>query len=122
MTHRARVHINILLKLFIGCVLLLAAMPVGAQQPVKWEQVENTASHTPEAEISARSADPVANVTVRDMYVYVELEQPSAVKLFTILGQPVSQAQLPAGISRFRVGARGIYILKVGSSTRRITI
>lgn len=105
-------------------IVAAAAMPVAAQnhdtQP-KWEQTDNIPGQG-RVENRPGADTPSDNVTVRDMYIYVELEQPAAVKLFTILGQPVSQMQLPAGTSRFRVSARGIYILKIGSATRRITI
>lgn len=86
---------------------------VAAPAPAaRWEQVETAAADLPDD----------AAVTVRDNNIYVTVARPTAVKLFTILGQPVSQATLPAGTSRFKVAARGIYILKLGSSTRRITI
>lgn len=115
MIFRARVHIIIIL---IASALSLP-LTVTAQQPdnrLKWEQTDNS----PSPEVS-RQPDG-ANVRVQDMQIYVELDQPQTVKLFTILGQPISQVQLPAGTSRFRVSARGIYILKIGSSTRRVTI
>lgn len=95
----------------------VSATPLSAQQPdrqPRWEQTDGIPS--------GRPSEQTPNVTVQDMYIYVELDQPTQVKLFTILGQPVSQMQLPAGTSRFRVNARGIYILKIGSATRRITI
>ena len=107
------------LALFLCC----AAVPLTApsqqrdSQP-KWEHVESAPAEDTGTD---RTLD-VANVRVQDMHIYVDLDRPAQVKLFTILGQPVSQMQLPAGTSRFRVAARGIYILKIGSSTRRITI
>ena len=61
-------------------------------------------------------------VNVREGYVYVTVSRRTPVKLFTILGQTVSQTELPAGTSRLRVGARGIYILKAGDTTVRITL
>lgn len=119
--------LNKLLHIIIPAILPLSAIfcPIkaAAQQhdnPPKWEQTDNL---PPAGQTDiARSPDTQANVSVRDMYIYVELEQPTPVKLFTILGQPVSQMMLPSGTSRFRVSARGIYILKIGSATRRITI
>lgn len=98
-------------------VMLIAAslfVPVVAEASLRsrWEQVDTVAP-----ELSDN-----VTVAVRDNYIYVTVERPTAVKLFTILGQPVSQATIPAGTSRFKVSARGIYILKAGSLTRRITI
>lgn len=112
---RARVHI-IILMLFLG----LNAFNARAQHPQpdrqpRWEQTDGIPA-------DSKPVDQAPNVRVQDMYIYIELEQPSPVTLFTILGQPVSQMSLPGGISRIKVNARGIYILKIGSSTRRITI
>lgn len=115
MTFRARVHIIVITAL--AALAPLAATSQSTDPKPKWEQVESS----PASEHN-RPAESGANVTVRDMYIYVELDQAAPVKLFTILGQPVSQMQLPAGTSRIRVSARGIYILKIGSATRRITI
>lgn len=110
----------------IAAILFLSAagawVGVAAQHrdtPQRWEQ---TAAASSSGGADSPLGDSAAGVTVRDMYIYVDVDRPTAVKLFTILGQPVSQGQLPAGTSRFRVSARGIYILKIGSTTRRITI
>lgn len=87
-----------------------AAPPV---QTARWETVETVI-----AELSDESLD----VTVREQFIYVFSPRSVNVKLFTILGQLVSQSTLPAGTSRLKVNARGIYILKAGTTTRRITI
>ena len=105
-----------LLRLLV--ILLAAALwtpAVAAPAPAvpgKWEQVD-TAEEVFGDEV---------RVEVRDNYVYVSLARPAVVKIFTILGQPVAQSSLPAGTSRFRLTTRGIYILKLGTTTRRITI
>lgn len=44
------------------------------------------------------------------------------VKVFTILGQLVSQDVLNAGTSELRIASRGIYIIKIGSLTQKIAI
>lgn len=100
-----------ILLLTLGTALTVPATAAPAQKS-RWEQVE-----TAPGDLSEELA-----VVVRDNYIYVTVYRPTAVKLFTILGQPVSQVTLPAGTSRFKVAARGIYILKAGSTTRRITI
>ena len=61
-------------------------------------------------------------VVVRDGYIYVTTPRPASVKVLSILGQLISQQNIPAGTSRLRISARGIYILKVGSITKRVTI
>ena len=60
-----------------------------------WEHMELTA---------ADNDSPLGvEVAVRDGYVYVTLSRRAQVKLFTILGQAVSQTELPAGTSRLRM-------------------
>lgn len=91
---------------------LMMAPSTAAPPPPTWETVDTTVTGL---------ADEI-EVTVHDRYIYVSVSKPTAVKLFTILGQPVAQATLPHGISRLRVRVRGIYILKAASITKRITI
>lgn len=118
MTLRTRLYILTLLAAALTAVSPATAV---GQQPASTPQWEQTDAQTPNiASEIGRSEG--ATVRVHDMHIYVELEQPTQVKLFTILGQPVASHTLPAGTSRLRVAARGIYILKIGSSTRRITI
>ncbi|MCM1294844.1 MAG: T9SS type A sorting domain-containing protein [Muribaculaceae bacterium] len=96
-------------------IIIATATAIAApqqSQSMRWEQIESV-----ESEISEE-----INVSVRDNNIYVTVSRPTTVKLFTILGQPISQVTLQPGTARFRVNARGIYILKIGSATRRITI
>lgn len=95
--------------------IALASAPASAASATRtWEHLELTA---------ADNDSPVSvDVSVRDGYIYITLSRRAQVKLFTILGQTVSQAELPAGTSRLRVTARGIYILRAGDATVRITI
>ena len=61
-------------------------------------------------------------VRVADRAVILTVVRKTNVKVFTILGQLVADKQLEAGTWRLPLTDRGIYILKVGSSTRRITL
>ena len=61
-------------------------------------------------------------VHTADQYVYISTPRPVTVKIFSILGQLISSQQIPAGTHRCRIDSRGIYILKAGPITRRITI
>ena len=44
------------------------------------------------------------------------------VRVFTILGQSVSQATLNPGTSELRIGTRGIYIVKIGNITQKVAL
>ncbi|MGM9846214.1 MAG: T9SS type A sorting domain-containing protein [Muribaculaceae bacterium] len=91
-----------------------AAMPGGTT--ADWEHVSAPSS----------VADPADNdhldVSTADGYIYINTAKPVTIKVYTILGQLVSQAKVPAGISRLKLSTHGIYILKAGSVTRRVTI
>lgn len=85
------------------------------QSTSPWETVSSAAS-------ADASEAPVYEASVRNGYVYVTVSKPLTVKVYTILGQLVSQQTVPAGTSRLRLQVRGIYILKMGEVTRRINV
>ena len=44
------------------------------------------------------------------------------VRVYTILGQMVSQATLQPGTSELRLGSRGIYLVRIGNITQKVAI
>ncbi|MDD2961252.1 MAG: T9SS type A sorting domain-containing protein [Muribaculaceae bacterium] len=44
------------------------------------------------------------------------------VRVFTILGQLVSQATLNVGTSELKISSRGIYIIKIGNITQKVAL
>ena len=44
------------------------------------------------------------------------------VKVYTILGQMVSQATLQPGTSELRLGTRGIYLVRIANITQKVAI
>ena len=44
------------------------------------------------------------------------------VRVYTILGQMVSQAVLQPGTSELRLGTRGIYLVRIGNLTQKVAI
>ena len=44
------------------------------------------------------------------------------VKVYTILGQIVSQATLQPGTSELRLGSRGIYLVRIGNLTQKVAV
>ena len=44
------------------------------------------------------------------------------VRVYTILGQMISQATLQPGTSELRLGARGIYLVRIGNITQKVAI
>lgn len=64
----------------------------------------------------------IVEVSVRGLSIYVTASRPVQVKIFTILGQLIVQQNIAAGTTRLSVNARGIYILKAGDATCRVTV
>ncbi len=44
------------------------------------------------------------------------------VRVYTILGQMVSQATLQPGTSELRLGSRGIFLVRIGNLTQKVAI
>lgn len=44
------------------------------------------------------------------------------VRVYTILGQMISQAVLQPGTSELRLGSRGIYLVKIGNLTQKVAL
>ena len=112
MTFNSRRYIYGLAAAFIMAAAAAVAMPPAQQAPQRWGQIER---------VGAEMTDDGAG-TVGAYTVFVTVGRTTTGKFVSIHGQPILCATLQPGTSRFRVGARGIYILKIGSITRRITI
>lgn len=99
--------------IFLACIAFTFS---AWSAPAAWEEVERPAA------VERVDSDQPFEITTRDHYVYVTVTKPVNVKVFTILGQLISSKTLPVGVHRLRIESRGIYIMKIGSVTRRITI
>ena len=108
-----------LLCLILSLVALSATPCLAADPAPAWEQTATTEAQGSDVQMDR---DERIDVTVREGYIYVSTPKPVTVRVMTILGQLISQQQVPAGTSRLRVNARGIYILKAGTVTKRVTI
>lgn len=105
----------------IAILLLLLCMAVVSMAAPKWESVNVSGQMAALTERTAETSESV-EVIVNDGYIYVSCQRPTTVKVFTILGQLISQETLPAGTHRLRMSSKGIYILKAADVTRRVTI
>ena len=100
----------------IALVVISALLSSGAAP--RWEAVD-----APGRIFTEQRSDPEwTDVAVRDGHIYVISQREVNVKVFTILGQLISQETLPAGTHRLHMSAKGLYILKIGTTTRRVTI
>lgn len=58
----------------------------------------------------------------KDGIITIRTTRRIQVRVFTILGQLVSQAVLNPGASELKIGARGIYIVKIGNITQKVAL
>lgn len=111
-----------LLRLLITLVLCVAST-VGAMAARGWEEVERLPVGVAEQR-GGGDADYSGELTtaVAEGYLYVMVQQRTTVRLFTILGQQIASETLAPGVYRFKLTAKGIYLLRAGAQTRRVTI
>jgi len=86
-----------------------------------WEEVSNPPAAIQQQDKLSLEQDDV-EILIHDGYIYITSARPVQVKVFTILGQIISAETVPAGNHRLKLKSRGIYILRIGTQTRRITI
>ncbi|MCC8114604.1 MAG: hypothetical protein LIP03_11580 [Bacteroidales bacterium] len=100
--------------MLIGLLCLGGFLMAWCAAPV-WEVVQSE----PTSEVV--EADRV-EVTVKDGYIYVSTPRAVTVKVLSIVGQLISEKNLEPGVARLKIGARGVYILKAGDATLRVSI
>mgnify|MGYP001030865883 CR=1 FL=1 len=108
---------TMMLALCMGAAALMSDA-TGASRAV-WEDVT---SPRPEVVQSLDESDADVAILVADGYIYLTTEKTVTIKIFSILGQLISQDTLRPGTHRIKLASRGIYILRAGSTTRRITL
>ena len=104
-----------LLVLALG---LMIAEPITARNTVVWEPVPDR----PVSSESRLSQQEDVEVTVHNGSVYITVDHPVKVEVFSILGQLITQRQVEGGTIRLTLGQRGIFILKAGSTAKRINL
>ncbi len=101
----------------LATAFAIAAATVSADPPA-WEEVTSPQPSV----VQSFEMDGQADVTVLDGYIYIWSQKPVTVKLFSILGQQIHQETVQPGIHRLKLGSKGIFILKAGSLTKRVTL
>lgn len=74
--------------------------------------------------MSSDNPDEIEHIelTVKGLYIYIYSSRAVTVRLYSILGQLIVQQAVQPGSTRLKAPAKGVYILKAGSVTRRVTI
>ncbi len=105
------------LRIFITVAMVLAAVFLPSLCDAKgWETVRVDVSG-----LNSVAKDNDVEIRVSPGQVVVVTSQPVQIKVFTILGQVVSNESLPAGTSRLQL-SHGVYIVKVGDLTCKIAV
>lgn len=106
-------------KLIVILTLVLSlACSSMASAKVQWREI----SKEPQGHCltDSRTSDGV-EIYQRSGVLTIKTQRTIQVKVFTILGQLVSQATLYPGTSELRLN-RGIYMVKVGNITQKVAI
>ncbi len=103
-----------MIKKALLILLLLASMNgagyVTAQQ-LQWQEAKHAAITESDVEIFGKDGE-----------IVIKTNRKIQVRVFTILGQLVSQATLNPGENHLRVNSRGIYIVKVENRTQKVAL
>lgn len=98
-------------------MVLLCAVPASSRP--QWRAA--TAEVHGKSLTDPRETDGV-EVFGRSGVITVRTTRTVQVKVFTILGQLVSQATLQPGTSELKVASRGIYMVKIGGLTQKVAL
>ena len=104
--------------IFVTALLAAASVSdtvAGPVRPPVWEQVQTS------VQAPADDSDRV-DVAAKDGYIFITVTRPVTVRIYSILGQLVAQQNVQPGVTRVRIGTRGVFILKAGQVTRRVTV
>lgn len=106
-------------SLVISIMLIILAFGNFASAQLQWREIQH--------KVQGRSlVDPAQTDGVeifgKDGVITIRTQRRVTVKVFTILGQLVSQATLNVGSSELKVGSRGIFIVKIGNITQKVAL
>lgn len=105
------------LRIIVTSLILAFVLATADAATNTWESVDSP----PVSLVEQRPDDPFEARAING-YVYIIVRQPMNVELFTILGQLISSKQLQPGTHRLRLNSRGVFLVKAGNQTRRITL
>lgn len=71
--------------------------------------------------VAAEPARP-ATVAVYEGSIYITVSEDTTIKVYTILGNLVLEKKIPSGTTQIQLKARGIYLINVGDSIKRVAL
>ena len=109
------------MRRFLVILTLMMAMASTTVATAKVQWRETTTEVQGKSLTDPKVTDGV-EIFQRNGTIIIRTQRPVLVRVFTILGQLVSQATLPAGTSELKLNTRGIYMVKVGSITQKVAL
>lgn len=103
-------------KILLATALLASASVVS--QAKGWESVRHDRMN--EARIVKRTTEVEIRSERGTIYVYTS--KAATVRVFSILGQLVSQETIPAGVSALNLNMHGVFIVKIGDTTCKVAL
>lgn len=108
---------RLLIILFTALFTLVSVEGAGAK--MVWKE---TSKQMPSQEIVDSQIADGFEVYASQGSIIIRTDKKVDVRVFTILGQLVSQATLNPGTSELKMKSRGIYIIKIDNITQKIAI
>lgn len=109
---------RLVVKIALAAAALVVPCMAGFAQ-MQWRQSND--STQVQSLVDPATSDGI-EIGVTGSAIIVRTPERVEVKVFTILGQLVSQATLNAGTSELKISSRGIYIVKIGDITQKIAL
>lgn len=109
------------MRRFMLIFTMLLSMATSAVTVAKVQWRETSSEVQGKSLTDPRLTDGV-EIFQRSGTIIIRTQRTVQVKVFTILGQLVSQATLHPGTSELKLNTRGIYMVKVGNTTQKVAI
>lgn len=111
--------------LLLLTLALASILSINAVGNMRWEEVNDTLTRRSlslETNAASASQEEGVEIFARDGYIYVVTDHAIPVQVFSILGQLIGEGRLQPGVYRMAMKSRGIYIVKAGMATIRVTL
>lgn len=113
-------------RVLLSLLLIVSSVPALWSAPgLRWEEVNDSAARSfihmnPETKIPGEEEG--VEIFARDGYIYISTDHDIPVRVISILGQLIGEGNLHPGVYRMPMKSRGIYIIKAGMATVRVTL
>lgn len=108
---------NLWKYILVICMMTLTS-PIGLQAAKSWESTHS--DRFAEGRVITRTSE--VEISTLPGIIMINSTKPVQVKVFSILGQPISSSTLPAGVSMLNLGTHGLFIVKVGNITCKVAL